>query len=129
MTGPLDARRITLFLAAGVVNTAFGYLAFAALLGCGLPKELAVSGSTLAGLIFNFGTYRAAFEQVGMSRLPHFVLFYGAILAANIVLLRALTATGLNPYAAQGVVVLVIVPASFLGLRQLVFPELKGPTR
>jgi len=126
MSEPLPLRRFTRFLTAGGINTAFGYVTFALLLWCGLNDELAVTLSTLAGLAFNFGTYRSAFDQSGWARLPHFVIFYGSILAANIVLLGGLTRAGLNPYLGQALVVLLIVPTSYWGLRRLVFQQLRG---
>ena len=126
MNDPASTRRVALFLTAGAVNTAFGYLTFAFLLWCGLRQEVAVAGTMLAGLAFNFGTYRAAFDQTGWSRVPYFAVFYAAILAANIVLLGGLTRAGLNPYLGQALVVLLIVPTSYWGLRRLVFQQLRG---
>ncbi len=126
MSEPDSKRRVAQFLIAGGINTAFGYLTFALLLWCGLREELAVVGTMLAGLAFNFGTYRSAFDQSGWIRLPHFAAFYAAILAANIVLLGGLTRAGLNPYFGQALVVLLIVPTSYWGLRRLVFQQMRG---
>ncbi|MDE2596948.1 MAG: GtrA family protein [Sphingomonadales bacterium] len=113
--------RFGLFLAAGAVNTLFGFAVFAALIALGTGNDLAVVLSTVAGVLFNFQTYGKVFSAQGFSRLPHFVGTYAAILAANILTLRALTAAGCNAYLGQALVVTVIAPLSFLVMRRWVF--------
>lgn len=116
-------RQAIWFLVAGGLNTCFGYAAFAACLWATQSKELAVVLGTVAGVAFNFTTYGAVFSRTGFARLPHFVIFYAALLAANIVLLRLLTSGGMNAYAAQAVFILFSIPISFVTMRTLVFPR------
>lgn len=117
-------RRGALFLAAGGLNTCFGYAAFALFLWLTTSKELAVVLGTVAGIAFNFGTYRAVFSRTGFARLPHFLAFYCAFLGANIVLLRLLTSAGVDPYLAQAIIIVLSTPVSFLTMRTLIFPEM-----
>jgi hypothetical protein len=112
-----------LFLAAGGLNTAFGYAAFAAFLWLTGSKELAVLLGTVAGVAFNFGTYGAVFSRCGIGRLPHFLAFYLAVLGANIAVLRLLGALGMNPYVGQAVFLAFSTPVSFIAMRSLVFPK------
>ena len=100
-----NIRQLILFLAAGGINTLFGYAAFAAFLWLSGNKDLAVVLGTVAGVAFNFGTYGAVFSRSGFGRLPHFMAFYLTFLFANILLLRLLTASGINPYGAQAIIV------------------------
>jgi hypothetical protein len=124
---PSDRHRFVAFLGAGMINTGFGYAAFAFFLWTGIGNDLAVLCGTISGVIFNFGTFRAVFSSRGLSRLPRFLAVYGTLLIINILALRWLTATGINPYLGQGLVVAAITPISFLSMRRFVFvavPEL-----
>lgn len=116
-------RQAILFVAAGGLNTAFGYGAFAALLWLSGSKSLAVVLGTLAGIAFNFGTYGAVFSRTGSARLPHFIAFYLLLLSANIILLRLFTNSGMNPYLAQAIFIGLSTPVSFVTMRNLIFPE------
>jgi hypothetical protein len=116
-------RQGTLFLAAGALNTCFGYAAFALFLWLTKSKELAVVLGTAAGIAFNFGTYGAVFSRSGFARLPHFIAFYLLLMTANILLLRLLAGAGVNPYLGQAVIIVLITPVSFLTMRALVFPQ------
>ena len=49
-------RRFLRFLVAGGVNTGFGYIAYGALVLSGIVPQIAVIGSTMAGICFNFLT-------------------------------------------------------------------------
>jgi putative flippase GtrA len=119
---PSTVRQGTWFLAAGALNTCFGYAAFALFLWLTGSKELAVLLSTAAGIAFNFGTYGTVFARNGFGRLPHFIAFYLLLLAANILLLRLLAGAGMNPYFAQAIIIVLVTPISFVTMRALVFP-------
>jgi putative flippase GtrA len=126
-TGRVDAnawtrRHVLLFLAAGGLNTCFGYAAFVVFLWLGNSKEVAVVLGTAAGIAFNFQTYGAVFSRSGFGRLPHFVALYLVLLGANILLLRLLTASRLSPYAGQAIIVVLSTPISFVAMRTVVFP-------
>jgi hypothetical protein len=121
------ARRNTLrqglhFLAAGGLNTCFGYAAFAAFLWITGRNNLAVVLGTIAGVAFNFVTYGAVFSRAGLGRLPQFIAFYAVLLGANMLLLRVLTSANVNPYVGQAVIILLITPISFVIMRTLIFP-------
>ncbi|WP_428333987.1 GtrA family protein [Novosphingobium sp.] len=116
-----ECRRFALFLLIGAVNTGFGYAAFALFLWTGFGRDTAVVLGTIAGVIFNFRTIGSVFAARGLARLPHFVATYGVLLAANIALLRIVTATGVGAYLAEALVVLAIAPVSFFIMRRFVF--------
>jgi putative flippase GtrA len=120
-----DLRRFLLFLAAGALNTAFGYAAFAFFIWMGTGNDLAVLCGTLAGIVFNFNTFSRVFASQGMSRLPRFLAFYGILMLVNIALLRLMSTAGFGPYLGQGLVLVIITPCSFLAMRRIVFPPLR----
>jgi putative flippase GtrA len=109
------------FLAVGGLNTAFGYAAFAASLFAGLRPEIAVVVSTIAGILFNFQSLGTLFGSRAATRFPRYLLTYGMLLAANIVLLKGLMAIQIHPLIGQGMVVLLLAPVSFLMMRRFVF--------
>lgn len=115
------------FLAAGILNTCFGYSAFGFLVWIGLANDAAVIGSMLAGMAFNFGTFRRAFSEKGLSRLPAFLLVYGMLLLSNIFVLRILVAAGAGPFIGQAIIVVLITPISFFALKRFVFSTATEP--
>lgn len=116
-----ELRRFAWFLAAGAVNTCFGYAAFALFIWIGTGNDLAVILGTILGVLFNFQTFGAVFAKRGFARLPHFLIIYALIMLANIWLLRMLVAAGLGPYLGEAIVITIISPVSFLAMRRFVF--------
>lgn len=114
-------RRFALFLAAGGINTLFGYAAFALLIWLGTANTAAVVLGTLAGVLFNFNTFGRVFAVRGWARLPHFIGIYAIIMALNAAALHVLTRLGLNPYLAEALIVAALAPCSFLAMRSFVF--------
>jgi putative flippase GtrA len=116
-----DLRRFVLFLIVGGINACFGYTAFAVLLWLGLGNDLSVILGNAMGIAFNFKTIGSVFSASGYSRLPHFLIIYGLLLPANVVMLRMLVAAGLGPYLGEALVIAVLAPISFLLMRRFVF--------
>lgn len=122
MSGLVD-KRLVAFLAAGGVNTAFGYAAYGALVLVGLVPQVAVVGSTVLGILFNFASTGTVFGTRDLRRLPRFLAAYGAILLANVIILDLLLSAGVGPFLGQGVAVCALVPINFLLMRRFVFNE------
>lgn len=124
MTGELW--RILRFLAAGLLNTGFGYACYAAFIIAGAPLWLAVGGSTVLGALFNFLSYGGlAFGSISQRLLPRFLMFYGGLGALNFMLLRLLTWLCLGPLSAQAVLLPVLAAIGYLGMRGFVFREIQ----
>jgi putative flippase GtrA len=119
--------RFLRFLIAGGLNTLFGYTAFAALVWAGVTNDAAVIGSTIAGVAFNYGTYSRVFAAQGFARLPAFIAIYGALLLANILALRFFVAAGTGAYVGQALVLILIVPITYLALKRFVFASQPEP--
>ena len=116
-----ERRRLWRYYQAGLVNTLFGYGAFAALVALDLNIYAAQIIAHLAGTTFNYVTYsRYAFRGHGGSPrrfITSYAVNYGLSLAA----LAALTHLGLSPYAAGLVSVLAVSLINYFILAKVVF--------
>ena len=112
------------FLATGLLNTAFGYGVYAALVLAGMPYIPALVLATVAGVVFNFFSFgrlafRVSADGAGFAR---FVAGYGAALALNAALLWiAHERLGLDPYTAQLACLPPTVLATYLILNHWVY--------
>jgi putative flippase GtrA len=122
-----EKRRFFAFAAVGVLNTCFGYGAFALLIWLGAGNDLAVLLGMIAGMLFNFGTIGRVFSARGFARLPHFIGTYALLMIANIAALRFLVAAGTNILLAEAIILAFIVPVSFLAMRFFVFGSVSSP--
>ena len=120
MMMPALDRRFIGFLIAGGINTLFGYGVYSAQVLAGIIPHLAVTVSTIAGVLFNFLTTSAVFRSRDLRRLPRFLIVYGFMLSLNILLLELAMRAGLGPLLAQALV-LPIFTLTFLAMRRFVF--------
>lgn len=127
MKTPALDRRFISFLFAGGVNTLFGYAVFSALVLLGLIPHVALIGSTVAGVLFNFLTTSAVFQSRDPRLLPRFLAVYAAMLGLNMILLEIAMRAGLGPLLAQAIV-LPIFTLTFLAMRRFVFMAPTEPT-
>ena len=119
----LASGRFARFLLVGVLNTAFGYGMYAALLWLGLAPYLAVGIGTVLGVLFNFqSTGRLVFASAHPGRLPRFVLVYAFMYFVNVGCLSlVMSRTGLNAYVAGAVMLLPVAILTFFLQRRFVF--------
>ncbi len=109
-----DGVRFVRFIAVGVLNTVFGYAAYAALIGLGLQPQPALALAFALGVMWNYLTHaRLVFDQKGYRRLLPYTGAYGAIYLINAVALQAALAAGLRPLAAQALLVLPMAALAF----------------
>jgi putative flippase GtrA len=126
LTSPAERRRFFAFVVTGIVNTAFGYGAFALFLWSGLGRDLAVLFGMIVGIAFNYGTIGKVFAAQGFSRLPHFLASYAMLFGINITALRMLESLGVGHLVAEAVILGCLVPVTFLAMRLFVFPAEHG---
>ena len=89
------------FILVGILNTAFGYLVFAALLYSGLHYTLAVVLSTIAGVLFNFKTTgKLVFKNDNNKLIFKFVAVYALTCIIGIIVLRLAELVNVNLYLA-----------------------------
>jgi putative flippase GtrA len=117
-----DVWQAVRFLAVGLLNTAFGYLIFAAGILAGLASGIALAIAMVIGVIFNFFTLgRLVFDSRDPTRLPRFVGVYALTYVVNLILLRQWEGAGVGPLLAQVACLPVTVSLTFVLMRFLVF--------
>lgn len=89
------------FILVGILNTAFGYGAFALLMYTGLHYSAAVVLSTIAGILFNFKTTGVlVFKNKDNSLIFKFIAVYTLVCITGIIILRLAQIAHINLYFA-----------------------------
>jgi putative flippase GtrA len=110
------------FLAVGVLNTAFGYAVFAALVLAGMPPMPALALTYVVGVVFNFATTgRYVFGGAPREAFLRFVAAYVVIYVFNVGLYQVFAWMGAQPLLAQALCVPVTAVFSFAVFRMGVF--------
>ena len=116
-------RAFVRFLVVGVLNTAFGYTVFAALILLGVHRTVALTVATVLGVLFNFQTVgRVVFRSRDLRLLLRFAAVYAVVYLVNVALLELwCRAVGLGPLAGQALSLPAAVLLAFSLMRGLVF--------
>lgn len=115
MSRSADSARFIRFLGVGVLNTAVGYALYALLVWIGLPPQPALALSFGLGVLWNYLTHaRLVFGQAGYRRIVPYVGAYGLIYGVNAGALQLALGVGLDPLAAQALLVLPMAGLAFL---------------
>lgn len=110
------------FLLVGVLNTAFGYGCFAALLFVGVHYSVALLASTVLGVLFNFkSTGALVFGSHDNRRIVRFVGTYGVVYLCNLLGIRVLVQAGLTPAVAGAVLLFPAAVLAFALNKKFVF--------
>lgn len=110
------------FLATGLLNTAFGYGVFAALIWLGAPAAAAVALATVLGVLFNYQTSRRfVFREHPRGRLVRFAAAYLFLYGVNVLALELLMRQGLSAYAGNALLIVPMALLAFVVQRYLVF--------
>ncbi len=116
------------FLAVGVLNTAFGYGCFAALLWVGLHYAPALLASTVLGMLFNFKTTsQLVFGLRDNRRIFRFVTVYALAYGFNVAGVGLMDRAGMSPAAGGAVMLLPAAVLAFFLQRKLVFNPSSTP--
>ena len=95
-----ERRRLWRYYQTGVVNTLFGYGAFAALVALGLNIYAAQIVAHVAGVAFNYVTY-SGYAFRGHNASPgRFIASYAVNYLLSLAALAGFTHLGFSPYAA-----------------------------
>lgn len=114
--------QILRFALVGLVNTGFGYAAFAVLILMGAGLLAALILAAFAGMAFNFQTSRRlVFYDGGPGRIVRFTVLYAVVLGLNWAALQVAAQLGLPSLKAQALLAVPVAAISFLGQRFLVF--------
>ena len=118
--------RIISFGLVGLLNAAFGYGLYALFVYLGTLPDLALLAATIIGVIFNFFTTgRLVFLNRDNGHFTRFAATYVFVYTLNVLALRGVMSVGLDPLAAQA----VLVPFSVIGthaiMRAFVFRKVR----
>jgi putative flippase GtrA len=119
--------QFAVFLAVGLLNTAFGYGCFILLLYLHVHYSLAALVSTVLGVLFNFRTTgRIVFRNHDNRLLLRFIGVYALVYVLSVLGLRLLLAVGVEPYVGGAILLLpAAVLSYFLQKRFVFFTEVK----
>jgi putative flippase GtrA len=114
--------RLARFVAAGILNTAFGYSVFAAVYLVTGMHRAAIVVATMIGVVFNYFTIgRFVFAHRTLSAILPFTLGYGIILILNVIAVDLLMGAGLNALFAQLVCLPPLAILSYVVNDRLIF--------
>ena len=117
-----DSSTFFKFIFTGFINTAFGYGTFVFLIKLGCSVWLAVIGSTILGVCFNFLTYGSyVFGYKNYRSLIRFIVFYVLITTLNILALKILISHHINSLVAQAIILPVMAILGFFCLKKFVY--------
>jgi len=117
-----DRHRVLRFIAAGALNSVFGFAVYSAAILWGVPVWAALLVANVAGLGFNFVTTGGyAFRSLQLSRFPRFAAAYLGLYLLNWGLIHELQAWVSGAIMAQALLTLPLAALSYLVLSKLVF--------
>ena len=110
------------FLCIGVINTVFGYCAYAFLVILGIDYRVALTISTTLAVLFNYNTNgRFVFRNSGKKVLLKFILSNAIIYIFNQVLLITLVSFAMGKLVSQAVIIPIIIIITFVINKKWVF--------
>lgn len=116
-----SASQFIRYYQAGIVNTIFGYSAYALLVALGLNMYVAQLCAHIMGTVFNYYTYsRYAFRDPASSKV-RFILSYVANYLIGAAMLWACAQIISSPYLAMAVAIVIYTSINYVVLKKLVF--------
>lgn len=115
------------FVLVGVLNTAFSYSIYAALLFVGLGYQSANFLALVVGILFSFKTQgHFVFFNPDNRRLGRFVLSWAVIYLCTIAVIGQIIGLGFDPYSAGALSLPFSVALSYLLQKYFVFRKIAG---
>ena len=110
------------FLCIGVINTIFGYCAYALLVILGIDYRVALTISTTFAVLFNYYTNSCfVFRNSGKKVLSRFILLNVIVYIFNQVALITLVSFGLGKLVSQAVIIPLVIIITFIINQRWVF--------
>lgn len=114
-------QQIIRYYQAGIINLAFGYGLYAALVALGMPAYPAQALSHVLGMGFNYFTYSShVFRDAGPSKL-RFIASYAVNYLLSVATLAGLKQVIPNDYLAGFLAAIIVSLINFFALKYLVF--------
>lgn len=117
-----DRHRFMRFIAAGALNTLFGFAIYSATILMGVPVWAALMAATATGVGFNFLTTGGyAFRSLLLSRFPRFAVAYVGLYLLNWKLIDLLQVWVSGAIVAQALLTVPLAVLSYVIMARLVF--------
>lgn len=116
-----DWMQLLRYYQAGIVNTLFGYGAFAALVWLGMEMFLAQLVSHVAGTLFNYVVYSRYTFAREQGSLVRFIASYAVNYGLSVASLWALSRVVASTYVAGLLTIVVVSIINFVILKRFVF--------
>lgn len=118
-----SVQRLWRYYQAGIVNTVFGYAAYALLVSTGMNMFVAQVIAQIVAVTFNYFSYsRHVFAGASASKL-RFVLAYAVNYVVSLASLAAAATVVASPYLAGLLALLFASTVNFVVLRRFVFTD------
>lgn len=118
----LQRHRLARFVVVSVLNTAFGFAVYSAVILLRWPVWAALAAGNVAGLCFNFLTTGGyVFRSLVLSRFPAFASVYLLVYLFNWLLIHWLSDVVQGPIVAQAILTAPMAGISYLLLKKMVF--------
>ena len=106
MLNIFKSKKILKFFFVGILNTIFGYSVYAFLIWAKFHYFLAVAGSTILGIFFNFkSTGSIVFNSKDNTKIIPFISVYLLLYVLNISCLFILTHLGVDEYISGAILI------------------------
>lgn len=110
------------FLAAGGVNTLFGFAVYSIFIITGMPVWFALLAGMLFGTVFNFFTTGGyAFRELSLFRFPRFVICHLLIYGINLMLIDLVSVWLNNKVLSQAILIFPMAMLSYFLMMRFVF--------
>lgn len=114
--------KIFKFLLIGSINTLFGYSIYALLILNNFDYKIAISISTILGVIFNYiSTGRFVFKYNRFDRILPFIFIYTLIYLINLILITLFINIGFNELLSGAFALIPVVMLTFFLLNKYVY--------
>lgn len=118
----LRRNRFMRFLAAGGVNTLFGFAVYSVFIIAGMPVWFALLAGMLFGTVFNFFTTGGyAFRELSLLRFPRFVICHLLIYGINLILIELVSVWLNNKILSQAILIFPMAMLSYFLMMRFVF--------
>lgn len=117
-----ELRQVVRFVFWGGINTVFSFAVYCIFIYLGAGIYISSLVGLIAGILFgHYANKRNVFESSKTKTLRRYALIWVGLYLINIGILKHLTSIGFDPYISGAVAGVLLVPASFVLQKFLVF--------
>ena len=116
------SKQFVKFLLVGALNTIFGFVVYILFALCELSNLMVLIWSYSTAIIFNFYTMGSfVFSDIGVARMPRFIILYATVLIINLKLIEWLSPIYGGRIPAMAIIIMPMACLIYLMQRWFVF--------